>query len=216
MHQAHITRYYHRVMVVDGSTRFSRLAGDQVLDLMNTVDWRLDPTRSLERLPDLDAVLDWCLFVEVISTEEHLGLLAQSAAHPRRSTARHAAFLDWRELAYAAIVDGSQNAMQRVVRGYRDVLARTELGAEASGGWSWHEPRLTLDTPLDRVVRATLDLATNPSMPMLHQCEDNACGWVYLDTSPRHNRRWCSAAGCGNRNRARRFHERRRQGEPHT
>jgi predicted RNA-binding Zn ribbon-like protein len=31
---------------------------------------------------------------------------------------------------------------------------------------------------------------------------------VYLDTSPRRNRRWCSAADCGNRNRARRYYAR--------
>ena len=47
-------------------------------------------------------------------------------------------------------------------------------------------------------------------MVRLEGAEDDACGWVYLDTSPRHNRRWCSAAGCGNRNRARRFNQRRR------
>jgi predicted RNA-binding Zn ribbon-like protein len=33
---------------------------------------------------------------------------------------------------------------------------------------------------------------------------------VYLDTSPRHNRRWCSADDCGNRHRARRYYARHR------
>ena len=41
-------------------------------------------------------------------------------------------------------------------------------------------------------------------------CGDDSCGWVYLDTSPRRNRIWCTAAGCGNRNRVKRHHARTR------
>ncbi|WP_082946716.1 CGNR zinc finger domain-containing protein [Mycobacterium sp. ACS4054] len=41
---------------------------------------------------------------------------------------------------------------------------------------------------------------------------DDDCGWLFLDTSHRHNRRWCSAADCGNRARVRRFYERRSSG----
>ena len=55
-------------------------------------------------------------------------------------------------------------------------------------------------------------LLTSPEVAALHQCEDAACGWVYLDTSPRRNRRWCVAADCGNRNRARRFYARQKAG----
>jgi predicted RNA-binding Zn ribbon-like protein len=29
--------------------------------------------------------------------------------------------------------------------------------------------------------------------------------WVCLDDSPRHNRRWCVSADCGNRNRVREY-----------
>jgi predicted RNA-binding Zn ribbon-like protein len=65
-----------------------------------------------------------------------------------------------------------------------------------------------LSTPRDRVTRAVVDLLTTAELAALHQCEDQACGWVYLDTSRRHNRRWCVASDCGNRNRARRFYAR--------
>ena len=69
-----------------------------------------------------------------------------------------------------------------------------------------------MTTPRDRAVRQVIDLLTSPELALLHQCEDRACGWVYLDTSPRHNRRWCVAADCGNRNRARRFYARQQAG----
>ncbi len=91
--------------------------------------------------------------------------------------------------------------------------ARERESSESPGKWAWQDPHLDLTTPRDRIVRATLDLVTRPELRLLHQCADKMCGWVYLDTSPRHNRRWCSATGCGNRNRARRFYERRHAGD---
>jgi predicted RNA-binding Zn ribbon-like protein len=41
-------------------------------------------------------------------------------------------------------------------------------------------------------------------------CASAACGWVFLD--PRHRRRWCTMAVCGNRAKVRRHAERLRAG----
>ena len=70
------------------------------------------------------------------------------------------------------------------------MLDRSRL-AYAEDHWQWTEAELALTTPRDRVTRAVVDLLTSPEVAALHQCEDAACGWVYLDTSPRRNRRWC-------------------------
>jgi predicted RNA-binding Zn ribbon-like protein len=191
--------------------RFSRLSGHPVLDLMNTVDWRLDPGRRLERLHAMDDVLDWCLLTGLLDDGEHTALRARASSHPRPAAREHEAVLAWRELAYDALVARSTRSMREVTQAYRTVLDRSDL-QPTDGAWSWRDGRLDLTTARHRIVRATLDLATRPEVALLHQCEDDACGWVYLDTSPRHNRRWCSAAGCGNRNRARRFSQRRRAG----
>jgi len=194
------------------ASRFSQLSGHPVLDLMNTVDWRLDPRRRLERLHTMDDVLDWCLLMELVDRDEHNALLATAGQHPRTATREHDAVLTWRELAYDAVVDRSEPAMRKVVAAYRDVMAGSDLQpADPSGAWAWADTRVDLRTARARIVRATVDLATRPDLRLIHQCEDEACGWVYLDTSPRHNRRWCSAQGCGNRNRARRFNQRQRR-----
>ena len=79
-----------------------------------------------------------------------------------------------------------------------------------NGRWTWSADPLAMATVADRVVRETIGLLTSPQLGLLHQCEDVACGWVYLDTSPRRNRRWCVAEDCGNRNRARRFYARQK------
>ncbi len=189
--------------------RFSRVAGHPVLDLMNTVDWRLDPERRGERLHDMADVLDWCLLMDLVDADEHAALCADAATHPRVAARERDAVVDWRELAYEAVVDRSPSAVRQVAQSYREVLARAGLEpVDVQAEWVWQDGRLGLVTPRDRIVRATVGLVTDPDLRLLHQCEDEACGWVYLDTSPRHNRRWCKASDCGNRNRARRFYER--------
>ena len=97
-----------------------------------------------------------------------------------------------------------------MVAQHRAALDRAVL-RPAGDRWAWAEPELSLTTPRDRAVRAVVDLLTSPELVTLHQCEDAACGWVYLDSSPRRNRRWCVAADCGNRNRARRFYARQKE-----
>jgi predicted RNA-binding Zn ribbon-like protein len=39
-------------------------------------------------------------------------------------------------------------------------------------------------------------------------CGADTCRWLFLDTSRNHTRRWCDMKVCGNRMKARRFHER--------
>jgi predicted RNA-binding Zn ribbon-like protein len=39
-------------------------------------------------------------------------------------------------------------------------------------------------------------------------CEASDCVWLFLDASKNRSRRWCDMNQCGNREKARRFHER--------
>jgi predicted RNA-binding Zn ribbon-like protein len=51
----------------------------------------------------------------------------------------------------------------------------------------------------------------------LRRCDDDGCGWLFLDTTRNHSRRWCSSGDCGNRDRARRHYARNRttvRGDP--
>jgi predicted RNA-binding Zn ribbon-like protein len=40
------------------------------------------------------------------------------------------------------------------------------------------------------------------------QCAGEGCGWLFLDTSRNHLRRWCTMDECGNRAKMRRRYER--------
>jgi predicted RNA-binding Zn ribbon-like protein len=58
---------------------------------------------------------------------------------------------------------------------------------------------------------AALRLTEREDLDRLRQCHDEHCGWLFLDRSKNASRRWCSSADCGNRTRARRHAERRRE-----
>ena len=190
---------------------FAFIAGHVALDLLNTVEWRLDPSERIEDLTAYDAALAWATQAGVVTGSEQKVLTRLARAEPRRAEEELVAFQELRETAYAALVEHDAAAVEELVAEHRDVLGRSRL-AYTEDHWHWTEAELALTTPRDRVTRAVLELLTSPEVAALHQCEDAACGWVYLDTSPRRNRRWCVAADCGNRNRARRFYARKRAG----
>lgn len=78
------------------------------------------------------------------------------------------------------------------------------------------EVRWTLQAPPHRVlaVRAVLAWAElNTSRPgRLRPCANDECQLFLLDNSTGNTARWCSMAVCGNRVKARRHHERSREG----
>ena len=183
-----------------------------VLDLLNTVEWRLDRQRAIEDLRDYESVLAWAQCKILIDTEvAHLQRLA--AAQPRLQAAEHRRLLQLRETTYEALIHDSLQAVDELTSAYRNTLQNAHLQHNGPS-WTWSERSITLATPHDRITPHIIALLTSPDLGQLRQCEDAACGWVYLDTSPRRNRRWCSAADCGNRNRARRYYARHRDDTP--
>ena len=181
----------------DAPRTFSRIGGHVALDLLNTVEWRLDPQRAIEDLPDYESVLAWAQQSEILAGNEIADVQRLASAQPRLPTAEHSRFLQLRETAYEALIHDSPQAVDELTSAYRNALQNAHLRHDEPN-WTWSERSITLATPHDRVTRHVIALLTSTDLGQLHQCEDAACGWVYLDTSPRRNRRWCSAADCGN------------------
>ena len=195
--------------VVTAQRSYSRIAGHVVLDLVNTVSWRLNDAERTEDLTAFEDALGWAVQNELLTEPDRRTLRRQAEADPAAADRELDGLREIRETAYAALVERSELAADALVRRQRVALARTRL-VEDQGRWRWAADPLTLAAVTDQVVREAISLLTSPQLELLHQCEDIACGWVYLDTSPRRNRRWCVAEDCGNRNRARRFYARKK------
>ncbi|MCM3656133.1 CGNR zinc finger domain-containing protein [Agromyces mediolanus] len=188
----------------------SRLGGDLALDLCNTVDWRLDPDRRSERLRSFAHVLAWLERVELLSPA-HADRLAELAeADPSAAATEHARILALRDDSYAALT-GDTASPAVLERELPVAHAASHLERSVHGVWAWHPRALGLDTPRHLLTLEFARLFASPALSGFHRCEDRHCGWVFLDTSRQHNRRWCSSADCGNRNRVRAHAERLRR-----
>lgn len=185
---------------------FSSLAGHRCLDLVNTIAWRLDPNRRHDRLPDDAAALAWAIEF-ALCTEDEAARLAAIASGSLAAELRSA-----REHVYAATIEGHPGSANALLELDRAWWSRVELERTRSSAWRAQEQVLDERSLALRIGHDAVQILTGESAP-IKQCSDNACGWIYLDTSPRRNRRWCAAQDCGARNRARDHYRRRRQSE---
>jgi predicted RNA-binding Zn ribbon-like protein len=87
--------------------------------------------------------------------------------------------------------------------------------------WTWGEEERSLDSILWAVSIQTADLVTSPEIARVRECGGVDCGWLFLDASRNHSRRWCDMQECGNRTKVRRFrtkvrHSRQRTRQSHS
>jgi predicted RNA-binding Zn ribbon-like protein len=55
-------------------------------------------------------------------------------------------------------------------------------------------------------------LSATGQLDRLKMCQSPECGWIFFDRSKPSNRRWCSSARCGNREKTRSYRLRQRAG----
>lgn len=62
------------------------------------------------------------------------------------------------------------------------------------------------DAPmLASIARSAANLLTSADLLRVRRCDAGDCGWMFLDTSRNHSRRWCQMRICGNRAKAKNF-----------
>jgi predicted RNA-binding Zn ribbon-like protein len=194
-------------------SRFELIGGHPVLDLVNTLSWRGDPTRRIDRVPDFEALLAWSTRAGLMSAAE-LGRVGAAArlAHGRGARA----LADTRRLrerlreALTSTEPRRQQAIQLLwpqltaaLRHVRPEGLPLQLTIEL------HEP----DDLTRKLALLALQFLTSEDVRLVNVCADRDCGWVFLDRSRNRTRRWCSSGDCGNRNRVRRYNARHASGQ---
>ncbi|OIH99569.1 MULTISPECIES: CGNR zinc finger domain-containing protein [unclassified Curtobacterium] len=196
------------MVTADTAAPFPRVGGHPAFDLVDTVHWRLDERRATDTLASFDDVVAWCAQFGVLADEPD-ALRSLARRDPSGAAEEHAAVLALREAVHDAVFAASPSAVGLIAREHVAALGRASLvRGPDERSWSWRVPT-DLTGPRAAVAMLAQDLVTS-DLSAARQCGDDACGWVYLDTSPRHNRVWCTAAGCGNRNRVARHQARKR------
>lgn len=196
---------------------FSHISGDRMLDLINTVEWRLGGPEREEDLTSYGLVLTWCEESGIIDASEQNLLLTLAEKDPRTAASEVDEVIALRESAYEALFHGDEDAAAALVAAYREAIEAATLARSNDGtAWAWTDHSAALDMPRRRIARGLTDLLQRDDLDRLHQCEDALCGWVYLDTSPRRNRRWCVTRDCGDRNRSRAYYARQQARKQET
>lgn len=78
-------------------------------------------------------------------------------------------------------------------------------GASVSRDWP---ERWGVEALVARFAESAVDELTGDRLARVKECP--SCGWLFVDTSRNHARRWCSMEMCGNRDKAYRHYHRRR------
>jgi len=178
-------------MTAAGTTGFQFIGGRLALDLVNTVANRLGEARDY--LSD-DAALDrW----------SRLAGLPQAPRSLRDArTLREELHAVFHPLALGTPV--TDEAMAPLNRRLGPALAGRLLRVR-DGDVVWSSR--TTDA-IEIILLDAAELLTSGAWRKLRQCEDEACGWLFLDASRSGARRWCRMADCGNRAKARRHYRR--------
>ncbi|UCF10655.1 MAG: CGNR zinc finger domain-containing protein [Candidatus Bipolaricaulota bacterium] len=199
----------------DARDGFARLGGHLALDFANTVDWRRRDC-PVELLPSYERFLAWAQGAGLVDGRGAEAL--QRRANERPVEARTALARAWelREAIYGtatAVTRGEippPAALETLGTAARAAARQRDLVYRA-GRFDWAWPALTADlaAPLARTASEAVALLLSPDVRRIRQCADDACGWLFLDRSRNHSRRWCSMSACGNRAKGRRFRARR-------
>ena len=188
------------------------VGGRLCVDFVNTVDWRTS-AHAQELLPTVDVLIEWGAAAGIFTPEESATL--KEAGH--RDASPSATFwqqaLRFRETLYRLFVGAikGQPSVPDDLACFNDHLAEAlrliRLMSDGSAlrlGWRPDAP--TPGRLISRVAVAAAALMASDAMAYLRTCDGSGCGWLFVDTSKSHRRRWCDMKGCGNREKARRHY----------
>jgi len=184
--------------------------GHVALDFVNTAGWHAsdEPSEWLESYADLAV---WAERAGLHTSAEARQLLSAAERSPREAERTRQRATAYREALYrvcSAFVQGTlaEEADVEAVRAtYLDALAHSRFAQTADGfalGWDQSAP--PLDAPLWRIAIEATAFLQSGDLARTLQCASAPCGWLFVDRSKNHSRRWCSSEECGNRERVKR------------
>lgn len=202
---------------VESSEEFEMTGGALCLDFANTLG---DRPRSInEHLGDYQDLMRFCRHAGAVPAADLDEIERLVEESPRSAGTAFKRAIDLRENLYrifSRLARGEAPASEDV-QSLNAVLhkALRQLGLRVRGGkleWAWDEATPSLERPIWPIVRSAAELLTSEEASSLRECASDTCSWLFVDRSRTRRRRWCDMSTCGNRAKARRHYQRRKQG----
>ena len=190
-------------------------SGHPALEFTNTVNDHAseNPGETLFKYEDL---LAWAKKVGLLYEEQIENLTRKAAGQPKAAAIVFARSMQLREAIYRIFVAQAKekSPADEDLAILNSVLANLTSGAQVlhrAGrfAWQWNLDQDALEAPLGTIALSAVDLMTSEHYQWVGQCADeDGCGWLFVDTSKNHSRRWCDINDCGNRAKQRRYQKR--------
>ena len=188
--------------------------GDHLcLNFTNTLSDRLSEQPN-ERLNTYTDLLSWSMQAHLITPEEASQLREIAQQIPQEAERVFARAIALRELIhriFLAIAEGRvpmEEDLRLLSLNFAEVMAKGELVfTEQHYAWRWPITAGRLDGLFGYIVPAAVELLTSKEVSLVRICAAADCGWLFLDTSKNHSRRWCNMKSCGNRAKVRKFYQ---------
>jgi predicted RNA-binding Zn ribbon-like protein len=191
------------------------LGGRLCLAFVNSILWRRSAEPN-DLLVDYPATVAYLVRVGLLDESQRAALHDAAAAHPVVARRVHAQAIALREALFgllSAIAHDERPAaadLTALTSTLHDGLAHLSVTASDDGTLvaSWRGADQRLDWPIWEVAGSAAALVLSDEPSWLKQCPGDRCGWLFIDRSRSHSRRWCTSTMCGNRDRARRHYQR--------
>ena len=191
--------------------KFEFVAGNLCLDFCNTVGGKRGgiPREYLNSFRDF---VSWSEQAGLLDKSEAETLQWRAGQEPAEAQAVLDRAVALREAAYHLFFQLAQKKFPRksdLAKLNEELgLTQNRLGVMEQGegfSWVWARNGESLDYPLGPIARSAAELLTSRGFASdIHRCEGQNCGWLFIDSSKNHSRRWCDMRDCGNRAKVRR------------
>jgi len=190
-------------------------SGNLVLDFANTAEFHASehPNEYLKTYLDL---VTWSQEAGLLTRGEGKELSLLAKEHPQEADRVLTRAITLRETIYGLLSavahqephnEADLSAFNRFLA---ESLRYTKISHTSEGfSWAWKVKEPGFDRVLWSLARETAKLITSREIKRVGECaDDRGCGYLFIDTSRNHSRRWCSMEGCGNRAKAQRHYHR--------
>ncbi len=196
-------------------TKYGFDAGDLSLDFANTLDWHASK-HPIERITSYADLLAWGKAAGLINPQTVRELRELDAHKPEETSDHYLLAIQVREAIYhifshhyagKPIPEADLALLNSYVR---EAMSHRQLVQEGDEfHWEWSPEINGINQILWPVTFAAAHLLTSPAASRVRECEDDrGCGYLFIDQTKNHSRRWCSMESCGNRAKARRHYSR--------
>ena len=203
--------------VKESAETFDFVGNRLCLDFVNTVDDR-GSNMPKDRITSYNDLVLWSQLAGIITAEDAQGLLEKAKQQPVEATQVFQKAVMLREVSYRIFSAIALNSppdpsdLQELSAAYAEAMDKACITQKDDCfTWDWMQKETALESTLWAIIRSAAELLTSTDLHLMHQCAADNCGWLFLDTSKNHSRRWCDMKGCGNRTKVGRHYERKKQ-----